>query len=84
LKKEDEKHEEIIKDTVQTEPPHDKNTPFIDFNEGSHVLIWDKRKGKPRYDRKDNKSWLGPYIIKKKSDKERYCLTAFDGKKMPL
>jgi N-acetylglucosamine-6-phosphate deacetylase len=52
LKKEDEKHEEIIKDTVHTEPPYDKNTPCIDFNEGSLVLMWDKRKGKPRYDQK--------------------------------
>jgi hypothetical protein len=63
LKKEDEKNEEIIKDTVHTEPPDDKSTPCIDFNEGSLVLMWDKRKGKPRYEQKDNNSWLGPYII---------------------
>jgi hypothetical protein len=37
--------------------------------------MWDKRKGKPKYDQKDNNSWLGPYIIKKKSEKEKYYLT---------
>jgi hypothetical protein len=69
LKKEDEKNEEIIKDIVHTEPPHHKSTPCIDFNEGSLVLMWDKIKGNPRYEQKDKNSWLGPYIIKKKSDK---------------
>jgi hypothetical protein len=52
LKKEDEKHEEIIKETVCTEPPYVENTPCINFNEGSLALMWDKRKGKPRYDQK--------------------------------
>jgi hypothetical protein len=33
LKKGDEKHQEIIKDVVDIEPPHDKNTPCINFNE---------------------------------------------------
>jgi hypothetical protein len=84
LKKEDEKHEEIIKETVCTEPPYVENTPCINFNEGSLVLMWDKRKGKPRYDQQDNNSWLGPYIIKKKFDKEKYYLTTLDGRKMPL
>jgi hypothetical protein len=46
--------------------------------------MWDKRKGKSRYEQKDNNSWFGPYIIKKKSDKERYYLTALDGRNMPL
>jgi hypothetical protein len=51
LKKEDKKKEEIIKDTVDTDPPyHDENTPCINFNEGNIVLMWDKRKGKPRYE----------------------------------
>ena len=46
--------------------------------------MWDKRKGKPNYDQNYNNSWLGPYIIKKKSEKEKYYLTAMDGGKMPL
>jgi hypothetical protein len=84
LKKEDEKHEEIVKDTVHTEPPHDKNTSCIDLNEVSLVLIWHKRKGNPIYNQKDNNSWFGPYIIRNKSDKERYYLKALDVRKMPL
>jgi hypothetical protein len=46
--------------------------------------MWDKRKGKPKYDQNDNSSWLSLYIIKKKSEKEMYYLTALDGRKMPL
>jgi hypothetical protein len=84
VQEEDEKHEEIVKYTIQTETPHDKNTPCINFNEGSPMLMWNKRKGKPKYDQKDNNSWLGPYITKKKSDKEMYYLTTLDGRKMPL
>jgi hypothetical protein len=84
IQKEDEKHEGIIKYTVHTEPPRDKNTPCINFNEGSLVLMWDKRKGKPRYDQEDKNSWLGSYIIRNKSDKERYYLTALDGRNMSL
>ena len=46
--------------------------------------MWDKRKGKPRYDQKGNNSWLGPYMIKKKYDKEMYYLTTLHKRKMPL
>jgi hypothetical protein len=84
LEQEDEKHEEIIKDTVHTEPPCDKNTPCIDFNEGSLVLMWDKRKGEPKNEHTGNNSWLIPYIIMDKYDKKRYYLTALDERKMPL
>jgi hypothetical protein len=69
LKKEGEKHEEIIKEMVYTEPPSYpciENTPCINFNEGSIALMWDKIKGKPRYDQRNDNSWLGPYIVKKK------------------
>jgi hypothetical protein len=48
------------------------------------MLMWDKRKGKPKYDQKDINSWLGPYIIRKKSDKQRYYLTSLDRRNMPL
>jgi hypothetical protein len=48
------------------------------------VFMWDKKKGKPKYDQKDDNTWLGPYIINKKSEKEKYYLTALDGRKMPL
>jgi hypothetical protein len=46
--------------------------------------MWDKKKGNPKYEQKDDNSWLGPYIIKKKFDKEKYYLTGLDGRNMPL
>ena len=46
--------------------------------------MWEKRKGKPKYDHKDDNTWLGPYIIKKKSEKEKYYFTTLDGRKIPL
>jgi hypothetical protein len=48
------------------------------------VLIGEKIKGKPRYDQKDSNSWLSPYIIRKKSNKDMYHLIAFDRRKMLL
>ena len=84
LKKEDKKHEKIVNETVHTKPPYDENTPCIEFGEGNLVLMWDKRKGKPRYEQKDNNSWFGPYIIKKKFDKERNYLIRLDEREMSL
>jgi hypothetical protein len=45
--------------------------------------MWDKREGKPKYDQRDENSWIGHYIVKK-SNKERYYLTSLNGRKMPL
>ena len=53
LKKEDEECEEAIKRMVNTEPasyPYIENIPYINFSEGSIALMWDKIKGKPKYD----------------------------------
>jgi len=36
-------HEKIVKDTIHTEPPRDKNTPCIDLNEGVLVLVGQKK-----------------------------------------
>jgi hypothetical protein len=46
--------------------------------------MWGKKKGKPKYDQKDDDTWIGPYIIKKKFEKDKYYLTALDGRKIPL
>jgi hypothetical protein len=71
---------------INIEPPsypYIENIPYINSNEGSLALMWNKRKSKPKYDQRDDSSWLGPYIVKK-SDKEKYYLTTLDGRKMPL
>jgi hypothetical protein len=91
LKKEgdkgDKEHEKAIKDACNTEPSlysYIENIPYINYSEGSIAFMWDKRKGKPENDQKNNNSWLGPYIIKKKSEKENYYLSSMDGRKIPL
>jgi hypothetical protein len=56
LKKEenkDKEHEECIRRAVNIGPPsyiYIENIPYINYNEGSAMLMWDKRKGKPKYD----------------------------------
>jgi len=75
LKKEDKENKECekaIKDPINTKPPsypYIEDIPYINYNEGSLAFTWDKRKGKPKYDQKDNNSWLGSYIVKKKYEK---------------
>jgi hypothetical protein len=87
LKKEDKEHEEAMKKAVNAGPPsypYIENIPYINYSEGSIAFMWDKKKGKTKYDQKDESSWIGPYIIKKKSEKEKYYLTTLDGRKIPL
>jgi hypothetical protein len=67
LKKEDKRkeREEAIKNAVNTEPPsypYIENIPYINYSEGSLAFMWDKKKGKPKYDQKDDNSWLGPQV----------------------
>jgi aromatic ring-cleaving dioxygenase len=57
---------------VRIEPPsypYIEITPCINLNEGSLALMWDKKKGNSMYDQRNDNSWLGPYIVKKKYDK---------------
>jgi len=46
--------------------------------------MWDKKKGKPKYDQKDDNTWIGLYIIKKKFEKDKYYLTALNRRKITL
>jgi hypothetical protein len=46
--------------------------------------MWDKKKGKPKYDKGKKVLWLGPYIVKNKFKKGTYYLYAMDGRRMPL
>jgi hypothetical protein len=85
--KKDKEREQAIKDMVKEEPPSQpyiENIPYINFSEGSLALMWDKKKGKPKYDERNEVLWLGPYIVKKKSEKGKYYLSTMDGRRMPL
>ena len=46
--------------------------------------MWDKKKGKPKYDQNNNFFWLRLYVIKKNSNKEKYYFPTMDGRNMPL
>jgi len=79
--------DKAIRNVVNTWPPsypYIENIPYITYSEGSLAFIWDKRKGKPKYDQKDDNAWLYPYIIKKKSEKEKYYLTTLDRRNIPV
>jgi len=85
--KKDEDREQAIKDMVKDGPPSQpyiQNIPYVNFNEGILVLMWDKRQGKPKYNKKSEVLWLGPYIINKKSKKGTYYLSSMDGRNMSL
>jgi hypothetical protein len=72
---------------VKVDPPmkpYIKDIPYVQFDEGILTLMWDKRKGKPKYEKMSEFSCSGPYIIKKKSEKGTYYLSSMDGRKMPL
>jgi hypothetical protein len=55
LKKEDKEHEEAIKREVNAKPPsypYIEHIPYINYNEGIIVFMWDKKKGKTKYTRR--------------------------------
>jgi hypothetical protein len=68
--KKDKEREEIIKDMVKVGPPtqpYIEDIPYVEFDEGSLALMWDKRKGECKYDKMNEFLWLSPYIVNKKS-----------------
>jgi hypothetical protein len=70
---------------VKEKPPSQpciENIPYINFNEGIIALMWDKKKGKTKYDKGNEVLWLGPYIAKKKSEKGTYYLSTMHGRRM--
>jgi hypothetical protein len=46
--------------------------------------MWDKRKGKPKCDKKNDNSWLGPYIITKKFENKKHYFSSLAMRKMSL
>jgi len=68
----------------QPSQPYIEKIPYINFSEGSLALMWDKKRGEPKYDERKNVLWIGHYIIKRKSKKGKYYLYSMDGRKIPL
>jgi hypothetical protein len=46
--------------------------------------MWDKKRGGPKYDQRNDVLWLGPYIVKKKSKEGKYYVSTMNERKMPL
>jgi hypothetical protein len=64
--------------------PYIEDIPYIEFDERNLALMWYNRKGKPKYDKMSEVLCLGPYIIKKKSEKGNYYLSSMDRRNIPL
>jgi hypothetical protein len=83
----DQEREKDMKEMVKADPhtqPYIEDIHYVDFDDGSLSFMWDKREGKPKYDKMSEVLWLGPYIIKKKFEKGAYYLYTMDGRKIPL
>jgi hypothetical protein len=83
----DQEREQAIKNLFEVYPhtePYIEDLLYVEFEEGSLALIWDKRKGKPKYDMKSEIVWLRLYAIKKKYEKGTYYLSIMDERKMSL
>jgi hypothetical protein len=48
------------------------------------VLMWDKRRDKPRMYQNFESLWLGPYKTEEKSRLDSFYLTTIEGRRMPL
>jgi hypothetical protein len=55
-----------------------------DFKEGDEVLLWDKRREKPRIHQKFDNIWLGPYKIEEVSGPDSFYLSTTEGRRIPL
>jgi hypothetical protein len=54
--------------------PYIENIPYINYNEGCLMIMWDKKRGETKYDHRNDVLCLDPYIIKKKSKEGKYYL----------
>jgi hypothetical protein len=78
--------QQIIKIIQEVSPPPDlyiEDYPHIEYGEGSLVLLWDKKRGQPIYDPKDEILWVGPFIVKNKEN-NIYNVSTIMGRKVPI
>jgi hypothetical protein len=48
------------------------------------VWMWDANRGKPTNIKEDNRFWLGPFKVGKKSVNDSYYLSTLEGRRRPL
>ena len=62
----------------------DKSARPRPFQNGDTVLLWDKRREKPRKHRKFDSLWLGPYIKYDVASTNSFLLNNMDGERLTL
>ena len=62
----------------------DKSAKPRPFQIGDTVLLWDKRREKPRKHGKFDNLWLGPYIIYDMADTNSFLLNTMEGERLLL
>jgi hypothetical protein len=55
-----------------------------DYEQGDLVMMWDAKMGQPDDSEKSEKSWQGPFMIKRKSPDDCYYLSTLQGRPLPL
>jgi hypothetical protein len=78
--------QQIIKSIQEVAPPPElyiEDDPHIEYGEGNLVLLWDKKRGEPNYDPKDEILWVGPFIVKNKEN-NLYNVFTMTGRKVPV
>jgi hypothetical protein len=73
-----------IKNHENVNNTFDKSSQQRFFQEGDIVLLWDKRREKPRNHGKFDSLWIGPYIIQGTAGENYFCLNRLDGEKLLL
>ena len=76
--------DQSIKNQEKIKKIFDKSSRQRDFQADDTVLLWDKRKEKPRINDKFDSLWAGPYIIQDVAGKNSFVLSRLDGEKLPL
>jgi hypothetical protein len=70
---------------MDVDPPYEPYSEHIlypEYLEGNLVLVWDKGRGLPSFDPKDEVLWAGPCIVKETKN-NLYTLSTLAGRKMP-
>jgi hypothetical protein len=52
-----------------------------EYKEGDTVWMWDANKGKPTNIKEDNRYWLGPFKVGRKSVNDSYYLSTLEGRR---
>jgi len=75
---------QMVKNQRKIKGTFDRKARQRDFKKGSLVLMWDKRREKPRMHQKFDSLWLGPYKIKENFGSDSFYFFTSEGRNMPF